>query len=172
MDKRRRHLLKLGLAAGGGAVFAAGYASTVRHAARGVTQGSAGEPTRSAQFGNALQPELRIDGVGRLTVNPQQRLANGMCFGCWTLCGVRLVSIITASGSCASVGIPTIRFPSSSRSYVTPLAQAWRSLAGEAGLAGRSTACARGNAMLEIRESPYRITQPMKRVGKRGEGRW
>ncbi|BET80838.1 Tetrathionate reductase subunit A [Edwardsiella anguillarum] len=26
--------------------------------------------------------------------------------------------------------------------------------------------------MLEIRESPYRITQPMKRVGKRGEGRW
>ncbi|WCF13135.1 hypothetical protein N4G58_03785 [Edwardsiella piscicida] len=123
MDKRRRHLLKLGLAAGGGAVFAAGYATTVRRAAREVTQGSAGEPTRSAQFGNALQPELRIDGGGRLAVNPQQRLANGMCFGCWTLWGCACVSIITANGSCASAGIPTIRSLSSSRS---PTPRRWR----------------------------------------------
>lgn len=26
--------------------------------------------------------------------------------------------------------------------------------------------------MMEIRNSPYRITQPLKRVGKRGEGKW
>ncbi|GAM57533.1 tetrathionate reductase subunit A [Vibrio ishigakensis] len=49
---------------------------------------------------------------------------------------------------------------------------AYLGLTGEAGLEGRSTACARGNGMLEIRNSPYRITQPLKRVGKRGEGRW
>ncbi len=173
MDKRRRHLLKLGLAAGGGAVFAAGYATTVRRAAREVTQGSAGEPTCSAQFGNALQPELRIDGGGRLAVNPQQRLANGMCFGCWTLCGVRL-RIDNNSERILRIGGNPYHPLSQQQQipYATPLAQAWRSLAGEAGLMGRSTACARGNGMLEIRESPYRITQPMKRVGKRGEGRW
>ncbi|BET80837.1 Tetrathionate reductase subunit A [Edwardsiella anguillarum] len=127
MDKRRRHLLKLGLAAGGGAVFAAGYASTVRHAARGVTQGSAGEPTRSAQFGNALQPELRIDGVGRLTINPQQRLANGMCFGCWTLCGVRL-GIDNNSKRILRIGGNPYHPLSQQQQipYVTPLAQAWR----------------------------------------------
>ncbi|MFS6804423.1 tetrathionate reductase subunit A [Edwardsiella tarda] len=173
MDKRRRQLLKLGLAAGGGAVFAAGYAATARHMAREVTQGTAGEPTRSAQFGNALQPEMRIDADGRLQVNPQQRLANGMCFGCWTLCGIRMRIDNRSERILRIAGNPY--HPLSQQQqlpYATPLAEAWRSLAGEAGLAGRSTACARGNAMLEIRESPYRITQPMKRVGKRGEGRW
>ena len=56
--------------------------------------------------------------------------------------------------------------------FETPVKDAYLSLTGEAGLDGRSTACARGNGMLEIRNSPYRITQPLKRVGKRGEGRW
>ncbi|MBD1575786.1 tetrathionate reductase subunit TtrA [Vibrio sp. S11_S32] len=37
---------------------------------------------------------------------------------------------------------------------------------------GRSTACARGNAMMDVQNSPYRVTQPLKRVGKRGEGKW
>ncbi len=45
-------------------------------------------------------------------------------------------------------------------------------MSGESGINNRSTACARGNGMLEIQNSPYRITQPLKRVGKRGEGKW
>lgn len=36
----------------------------------------------------------------------------------------------------------------------------------------RSTACARGATMMESLDSPTRILEPMKRVGKRGEGKW
>ena len=56
--------------------------------------------------------------------------------------------------------------------FETSVKDAYLSMAGENGLEGRSTACARGNGMMEIRNSPYRITQPLKRVGKRGEGKW
>src|SRR5699024_2902991 len=42
----------------------------------------------------------------------------------------------------------------------------------EHGLEGRATACARGNAMQQQVNSPYRVLSPLKRVGKRGEGKW
>ncbi|MFL7053700.1 tetrathionate reductase subunit A, partial [Vibrio cyclitrophicus] len=56
--------------------------------------------------------------------------------------------------------------------FKTPVKDAYIGLSGESGIDNRSTACARGNGMLEIQNSPYRITQPLKRVGKRGEGKW
>lgn len=43
-------------------------------------------------------------------------------------------------------------------------------MGGESGLEGRSTACARGATLMEGLHSPLRILEPMKRVGKRGEG--
>ena len=45
-------------------------------------------------------------------------------------------------------------------------------MGGESGLEGRSTACARGATLMEGLHSPLRILEPMKRVGKRGEGKW
>lgn len=58
--------------------------------------------------------------------------------------------------------------------YGTPIKDSFKSLSrlDEKGLQGRSTACGRGNAALEMLTSPFRITTPMKRVGPRGSGRW
>ncbi|QLB19068.1 hypothetical protein A6B41_06235 [Mannheimia granulomatis] len=49
-----------------------------------------------------------------------------------------------------------------------PIAKAEVLLAGESGIENRSTACTRGAAFLDSINSPYRITQPL----KRGEGKW
>ena len=43
---------------------------------------------------------------------------------------------------------------------------------GERGLDGRSTACGRGNAIAQQLDSPYRVLQPLKRVGPRNSGHW
>lgn len=53
-----------------------------------------------------------------------------------------------------------------------PFSEAMEQLAGESGLDARSTACARGATLLESLYSPLRLLEPMKRVGKRGEGKW
>ncbi|MFV8767771.1 tetrathionate reductase subunit TtrA, partial [Yersinia enterocolitica] len=56
--------------------------------------------------------------------------------------------------------------------YQLPVGEALQRLGGEQGMTGRSTACARGATLLEGVDSPYRITEPMKRVGPRGSGKW
>jgi tetrathionate reductase subunit A len=38
------------------------------------------------------------------------------------------------------------------------------------GLAGRSTACGRGNAVAQQIDSPYRVLRPLRRVGSRNSG--
>lgn len=53
-----------------------------------------------------------------------------------------------------------------------PLKTAFNKMSGESGLEHRSTACARGATLMEGLTSPLRILEPMKRVGKRGEGKW
>ncbi|UTV29579.1 tetrathionate reductase subunit A [Photobacterium atrarenae] len=173
MDKKRRQLLKSGLAVGGVGAFAAGYSTTAKHMADGVLEGTAGKATRHPHHGNSLTPEMTVTDSGRVIPNPDQRVAPSMCFGCWTLCGLRVRidnhtdEILRISGNPYHPLSHHDQIP-----FETPVKQAYLGLAGEAGLAGRSTACARGNGMMEIRNSPYRITQPLKRVGKRGEGKW
>ena len=173
MDNKRRQFLKSGIAVGGLGAFAAGYATTTKHMVEGALEGTAGEKTRDIHHGNSLEPEYTVNSKGNLIPNPNQRVAPSMCFGCWSLCGLR-VRIDNRSDEILRItGNPY--HPLSHQQHMpfeTPVKDAYLSLAGEAGLDGRSTACARGNGMLEIRNSPYRITQPLKRVGKRGEGKW
>ncbi len=172
MDNKRRQLLKTGLAVGGGVAFAAGYASTAKHTVEGIVEGTAGEKTKHAHFGNSLEPEYKVN-KGKLIFSDRQRVAPSMCFGCWTLCGVRVRidnetdEILRISGNPYHPLSSEQKLP-----FETPVKEAYLSLTGEAGLEGRSTACARGNAMMDVQKSPYRITQPLKRVGKRGEGKW
>ena len=90
MDNKRRQFLKSGLAVGGAGVFAAGYATTTSHAVHGVIEGTAGEKTKHPHFGNSLRPEYKVTEAGKLINNPAQRVAPSMCFGCWTLCGLRV----------------------------------------------------------------------------------
>ncbi|MFA0438736.1 tetrathionate reductase subunit A [Vibrio sp. 10N.286.49.C2] len=173
MDNKRRQFLKSGIAVGGLGAFAAGYATTTKHMVEGVIEGTAGQKTRDIHHGNSLEPEYSVNSNGNLIPNPNQRVAPSMCFGCWTLCGLR-VRIDNRNDEILRIsGNPY--HPLSHQNHIpfeTPVKDAYLGLAGESGLEGRSTACARGNGMMEIRNSPYRITQPLKRVGKRGEGKW
>lgn len=175
MDKKKRNFIKAGSAAGGLAAFAAGYSDVAKHAVDGVLYGTSGKKTKHAIYGNALEPEFVIDDKGQLSTNPKQRVAQTMCYGCWTLCGVRVridnenESIIRIAGNPYH---PLSAFPH--LPYATSIENAHLSLGrkDDVGIAQRSTACARGSAMLENMSSPNRVLTPLKRVGGRGEGRW
>jgi tetrathionate reductase subunit A len=173
MDNKRRQFLKSGLAVGGLGAFSAGYAGTTKHLVEGVIEGTSGKKTRDIHHGNSLEPEYQVNKNGNLIPNHNQRVAPSMCFGCWTLCGLRVRIDNRTDDILRISGNPY--HPLSHQNPIpfnTPVKDAYLSLTGESGLEGRSTACARGNGMLEIRNSPYRITEPLKRVGKRGEGKW
>ncbi|HSH49032.1 MAG TPA: molybdopterin dinucleotide binding domain-containing protein [Halomonas sp.] len=175
MDKSRRRLLKGAVAAGGAATFAAGYSGPLAKMAKGVT-GSAGEKPDHRIYGNALAPEYQVDlKSGELTLNPDQRTAFTICYGCTTQCGVRVRIDNESDEVLRTVGNPY--HPLSSDPHLpmrTPVAEALRSVSAyqDQGLAGRSTACARGNAMIAQITSPHRVTDCLKRVGSRGERRW
>ncbi|NAZ45483.1 tetrathionate reductase subunit TtrA [Vibrio toranzoniae] len=173
MDNKRRQFLKTGLAAGGVGAFSAGYATTTKHMVHGAIDGTAGKKTNHIHHGNSLETEYSVDEQGKISPNPNQRVAPSMCFGCWTLCGLRVRidnrndEILRISGNPYHPLSNDQHIP-----FTTPVKDAYIGLSGESGINNRSTACARGNGMLEIQNSPYRITQPLKRVGKRGEGKW
>ncbi|MGI2853008.1 tetrathionate reductase subunit A [Shewanella algae] len=176
MDKSKRRFIKGAAITGGTGLFVAGYSHTLTQLGKGLVNGSSGKNTQEAIHGNSLAPELRVDlNSGQLSANDNQRLANTMCFGCWTKCGVR-ARIDNETDSIIRInGNPY--HPLSAREHLdfdTPVRDALVSTSAwqEQGLTGRSTACARGNAMLELLDSPYRVTRCLKRVGPRGSGQW
>lgn len=171
---RRRLLISGGVAAGGLTAFAAGYGQTVAKAAKGLVTGTAGVPTASATRGNSLRPEMTVDArTGELAMAEGQVLSPSMCFGCWTICGVR-VRVDQANNRIARIaGNPYHPLATTRPAAMNePVRDVYARLGGDPGLEGRATSCARGSAMFENVESPFRVLQPMKRVGKRGEGRW
>ncbi|NLY28416.1 MAG: tetrathionate reductase subunit TtrA [Alcaligenaceae bacterium] len=171
---RRTMMLRGGVAAGGLAAFAAGYGDTVVKAAKGLITGTAGAPTADAVRGNSLTPEFRIDpATGTLTTQPGQVVSTSSCLGCWTQCGVRVRVDTETNTILRTAGNPYHPLATTNPAPMeTPVRQVYAQLGGEAGLEGRATACARGSSMLEQQKSPYRITQPLKRVGPRGSGQW
>ncbi|KZK71518.1 tetrathionate reductase subunit A [Shewanella baltica] len=176
MDKSKRRFIKGAAVTGGVGLFAAGYSHTLAQMGKGVVNGTSGKLTQDPLHGNSLTPEYKVDlQSGQMISNDDQRIANTMCLGCWTKCGVRARidqktdKIIRISGN--------PYHPLSSREHIdfnTPIKTAFVGLSAfqEQGLQGRSTACARGNTMLEQLDSPHRVTQCLKRVGKRGSGQW
>lgn len=170
----RRKLLKHGsLAAGGMAAFAAGYSDTVVNAVKGFTKGSAGNPPKHAVRGNSLVPEFAIDASGDLIPTPGQVVSPSVCLGCWTQCGVRVRVDQTNNKIMRIAGNPyhplatTVPAPMDES-----VRQVYAKLGLEKGLGGRATSCARGTAMQQQVDNPYRVLSPLKRVGKRGEGKW
>jgi len=171
---RRKLVVQGGIAAGGLTLFAAGYGDTVMKTGKGLVTGTAGAPTAHAVRGNALTPEFSIHPVsGALTTQPGQVVSPSSCLGCWTQCGVR-VRVDTASNRILRVaGNPYHPLATTAPAPMSaPVREVYARLGTEAGLEGRATACARGSAMLEHQASPYRVLQPLKRVGRRGEGKW
>ncbi|OYQ78979.1 tetrathionate reductase subunit A [Wohlfahrtiimonas chitiniclastica] len=171
-NKKRRNLLKGLAAAGGVGAFIAGYSNTAKNMAVGMIKGTSAEPTDNRIFGNALTVEGVIKD-GHFTQTPGQVMSNTQCFGCWTVCGVRVRvdqaknEVLRICGNPYSPLSHDEHYP-----YDLPIEEAWVRLGGETGINDRSTACARGAAMGEGLTSPYRVLSPLKRVGKRGEGKW
>lgn len=167
----RRQWLKVGLAVGGMATFALSYRDVAKRAIDGLINGTSGKITRDHIIGNALIPEANAHP--RWQQNPQQTIAMTQCFGCWTQCGVRVRVDQQTNRVLRIAGNPY--HPLSHEHHIdasVPFSTAMAQLAGENGLDARSTACARGASQLEGLYSPLRILEPMKRVGKRGEGKW
>lgn len=167
----RRQWLKVGLAVGGMATFALSYRDVAKRAIDGLINGTSGKITRDHIIGNVLIPEANAHP--RWQQNTQQTIAMTQCFGCWTQCGVRVRVDQQTNRVLRIAGNPY--HPLSHEHHIdasVPFSTAMAQLAGENGLDARSTACARGATQLEGLYSPLRILEPMKRVGKRGEGKW
>lgn len=170
-NTNRRDFLKAGAAAGGLAAFAVGFSETGTRAA----QSWFGDKKTNGVHGRSLEPEMRIGADGKLELNPNQQISYAMCLGCTTQCGVRVRIDKAAQTVVRVAGNPYS--PLSADPHLpmgTPVRKSFQHLSRleEKGLAGRSTACGRGNAVLEQMTSPFRITQPLKRVGPRNSGKW
>jgi tetrathionate reductase subunit A len=173
-EARRKLMVRGGVVAGGMAAFAAGYGETVVRAVKGLAQGTAGVPTAHAVRGNSLTPEFRIDPLtGVLSAQPGQTVSPSSCLGCWTPCGVRLRVDTKENRILRVAGNPYHPLATTRPAAMeAPVREVYAQLGGDNGLEGRATSCARGSAMLEQMNSPFRVLQPLKRVGKRGEGKW
>ena len=171
----RRKLLKHGsLAAGGMAVFAAGYTDTVVNAVKGFTQGSAGVTPKSATRGNSLTPEFIINQeTGQLTTQPDQVVSPSLCLGCWTQCGVRVRVDQNTNSIMRIAGNPYHPLATTRPAHMQlEVREVYAKLGLEYGIDDRATSCARGSAMQQQVDNPYRVLTPLKRVGNRGEGKW
>ncbi|NMG34051.1 tetrathionate reductase subunit TtrA [Azoarcus sp. TTM-91] len=161
------------LAAGGLAAFAAGFSQTLGRMADGVL----GEPDGGDRLhGHSAAPEYTVDPAsGELRPNPDQQVSYTACLGCTTLCGVR-VRVDKRSGRILRVsGNPYS--PLSTDPHLPMKATVKESFVAlsrfrDQGLAGRSTACGRGNAAMDQMASPFRVLTPLKRVGPRNGGQW
>lgn len=169
MKIERRELI----AAGGLAAFAAGFSQTLGRMVSGLA--GAG-PEAHNIHGRSAAPEYTVDPVsGELVPNPDQQVSYTACLGCTTLCGVR-VRVDKPTGNIIRVGGNPYS-PLSTDPHLPMKASVKESLVAmsrfqDKGLAGRSTACGRGNAAMDQMNSPFRVLTPLKRVGPRNGGQW
>ena len=173
MENNRRNFLKAAGALTSLGIFGVGYSQTLRGIAKGWW---AGDKPRHNIYGNALIPEYRVDRkTGEVTANENQYVANSVCVGCVSLCGVRVRvdkktgKVLRVAGNPYHVLAADPYLP-----YTTSIKESHKALSGygESGLAARATACGRGNAVLEKLYDPNRILVPLKRVGPRNSGKW
>ena len=176
MDKNRRNLIKGAAAAGGIVAFGAGYYGPLEKMGKGLMNGTAGKKTADRLHGNSLSPEYSVDPqTGEITLNPDQRIAFTVCYGCTTKCGVRVRIDNNEEKVLRVSGNPY--HPLSADEHLDediPVLDALRGLSSfqDQGQLNRSTACARGNAAMAQLTSDNRVLQCLKRVGPRGSGQW
>ncbi|TNE67449.1 MAG: tetrathionate reductase subunit TtrA [Rhodobacteraceae bacterium] len=172
---KRRNILKGVAAAGALGTFGVGYTETVQKLAKGKWSGK--KPRDEHVVGNSIPAEYSVDPVtGDVTPNPDQAISYTMCNGCTTMCGVRVRvdkannKVLRVSGNpySAMSTDPFIPYESSVAESFAAMAQAGTGQ----GLTNRSTACGRGNAVLQQVDNPRRVLKPLKRVGPRGSGKW
>ncbi|HJH43940.1 MAG TPA: molybdopterin-dependent oxidoreductase [Rubneribacter badeniensis] len=120
--------------------------------------------------------EAKVDPkTGEVTVNEDVIVRNMTCVGCYESCGNR-IKLDRETGRLIGVGgnpyHPKCAYPP--LPFEVPLEEEYRSFSYGAGMGNqlRGTICGRGNGSLDAIHQPTRITTPMKRAGKRGEGKW
>ena len=148
----RRNILKGVAAAGALGTFGVGYSETVQKLAKGKWSGQ--RPRDEHVTGNSIPAEYAVDPqTGDVTLNPDQAMSYTMCIGCTTMCGVRVRvdkaqnKVLRVSGNpySAMSTDPFIPYKSSVAESFAAMAQAGTGQ----GLTNRSTACGRGNAVLQ-----------------------
>ncbi|MEG0990589.1 MAG: hypothetical protein RSB04_11780 [Gordonibacter sp.] len=145
--------------------------------------GLVGQP-RSAYANEGAFPEQKygqpleatVDpATGKLEVNEEVVVRYSACLGCYSSCGSRL-KLDRQSGRLISVGgnpyHPSCAYPF--LNFDEPLSEAYLSMSYASGKGNltRGTSCGRGQATQDVYSQPDRITVPLKRAGKRGEGKW
>ena len=120
--------------------------------------------------------EAKVDPTtGDVTVNPDVLVRYSSCVGCYSACGNR-VKVDRETGRILGVGgnpyHPGCAYPY--LDFNAPLTEAYQSMSYANGKGNelRGTICGRGNGTLDAVSQPDRITMPLKRAGKRGEGKW
>ena len=126
-----------------------------------------------SRFGNPLPTECHLDRNGEMQLQPGIRMAYSRCFSCFNLCGLR-ARIDEASDKILKVsGNPYCENNSGSPLALSiPVRESHQLLSGESGLTNRATTCAKGASSADAVDDERRITQVLKRAGKRGEGKW
>lgn len=165
---RRKFITKLGATAGAGAVAIASSAQARQ------CQSKKMEPALASVAKNALPPEFTVDeATGEIAPTPGQRTAFHRCFGCFDNCGLRVRIDEKSDRILRMSGNPYCENNSGSPLALdVPVKEAYKGLTGDAGLANRATTCGRGSAATDAVDDERRITQVLKRAGKRGEGKW
>lgn len=170
MEKSRRNFL-IGTSVVAGGVAVGGYSETLKHA---ITMQSKGMKASDVIYGNAALVEMHQKD-GQIKHTADFIIKPSVCNGCTTHCSVR-VKINQKTNHVERVfGNPYSLLSSDPwLPYKTPLKESFKltSAWNENGLDMRSTACARGNLAYEKLNDPFRVTQPLKRIGNRGEDKW
>lgn len=139
----------------------------------GVAQAAASTEFPPQAVGQPI--EAKVDASGTVTVNEDVIVRYSACLGCYCSCGNR-VKLDRETGRVISVGgnpyHPSCAYPP--LRFTDPLKEAYLSMsyANGKGNSTRGTICGRGNATWNAYSQPDRITMPLKRAGKRGEGKW
>lgn len=124
---------------------------------------------------NSHPVEATVDPkTGAVTPNDDVIVRYSACLGCYSCCGNR-VHIDRSTGRIFGVGgnpyNPNNAYPFLDRDE--PLEAAYRSMSyAVGGQQVRGALCGRGNGTWDAYRQPDRITVPLKRAGKRGEGKW
>ena len=90
MDTKKRKILGAGAVILGAGAVAAATAGAGKKIINGIVNGTAGEPVRDPINKNALQPEFTVAEDGAVALGKGRRVAFNHCWGCCTMCGVRL----------------------------------------------------------------------------------
>ena len=113
--------------------------------------------------------------TGDVSINEDVLVRYSGCVGCYSSCGNR-IKLDRETGRVLGVGGNPYNPAGSFEplAFEAPLEEAYQSMSytNGGGNITHGTVCGRGNGTLDAVSQPDRVTTPLKRAGKRGEGKW